>query len=90
MIKQKNKVESRVSLNMNAMMLYFLHTFSMSVVIINSDSLVSLCLLGGRVGPSPKIAFTLSFTLSLGGCLFMAQPEGVKIAQSGTDHHLTN
>lgn len=49
----------------------------MSVVMINSDDLVSLCLLGGRWGPSPKIPFTLSFRLSLLGCLFMAQPGGV-------------
>lgn len=52
-------------------------TLMMSVVMINSDGLVSLCLLGGRGGPSPKIPFTLSFRLSLFGCLFMALPGGV-------------
>lgn len=55
-----------------------LRTLMMSVVMMNSDGLVSLCLLGGRGGPSPKIPFTLSLRLSLLGCLFMAQPGGVK------------
>lgn len=54
-----------------------LRTLMMSVVMMNSDCLDSLCLLGGRGGPSPKIPFTLSLRLSLLGCLFMAQPGGV-------------
>lgn len=38
---------------------------------INSEDLLSLCLLGGRGGPSPKIPFTLSLRLSLLDCLFI-------------------
>lgn len=59
----------------------FLLTLMMSAVMMNSDSLLSLCLLGGRGGPSPRIPFTLSLRLSLGGCLFMA-PAG-ETSESG-------
>lgn len=49
-------------------------TIRMSSVMINSDGLLSVCLLWGRGGPRPKIPLTRSRRDSLLGCLFIFKP----------------